>query len=102
MLLHEARTCLVAVELGLVNQRGLPRLSSKRDGSRVWASGLMMQFEDENSGEHIGYLKIMRDRTPQHEARQRLNESEARPRRITEELQRLNESWETQVAAAHC
>jgi PAS domain S-box-containing protein len=48
------------------------RWHRREDGSEFWASGLMMRFEDERTGEHVGYLKILRDRTPQHEADQRL------------------------------
>jgi PAS domain S-box-containing protein len=48
----------------------------KQDGGRLWASGLMMRFGDQDSGEHIGYIKILRDRTRQHEAEQRLRASQ--------------------------
>jgi PAS domain S-box-containing protein len=40
----------------------------RRDGSRFWASGLMMRFENDASGAHIGYLKILHDRTARHES----------------------------------
>ncbi len=36
----------------------------RRDGSRFWASGEMMPLRDE-AGSHVGFLKILRDRTPQ-------------------------------------
>jgi PAS domain S-box-containing protein len=39
----------------------------RKDGSRFWASGLLMCLEEEGVG-HLGYLKILRDRTSQHEA----------------------------------
>ena len=37
----------------------------RKDGSRFWASGLMMQLRN---GKLEGYLKILRDRTAQHRA----------------------------------
>jgi PAS domain S-box-containing protein len=37
----------------------------RRDGSRFWASGEMMQLRDE-AGAQVGYVKVMRDRTEQH------------------------------------
>ena len=37
----------------------------RRDGSRLWGSGEMMPLRDERGG-HVGYLKILRDRTAQH------------------------------------
>lgn len=40
------------------------RWHQRKDGSCIWASGLMMRFEAEDSDEHIGYIKILRDRTP--------------------------------------
>ncbi len=48
----------------------------KKGGGRLWASGLMMRFDDQDSGQHIGYIKILRDRTRQHEAEQRLRASQ--------------------------
>lgn len=39
----------------------------KKDGSRFWANGEMMPLRAEN-GTHLGYVKILRDRTEQHEA----------------------------------
>lgn len=50
----------------------------------MWGSGLMMRFEDEQTGEHVGFLKILRDRTPQHQANERLRESEALARALFE------------------
>jgi PAS domain S-box-containing protein len=41
----------------------------RKDGSRFWASGLMMQLKN---GKLEGYLKILRDRTGQHEAEEAL------------------------------
>ena len=52
------------------------RWHQRKDGSRLWASGLMMRFDDETSGAHVGFVKILRDRTPQHLAEQRLKDSQ--------------------------
>ncbi|MXP64736.1 PAS domain S-box protein [Roseomonas sp. M0104] len=41
------------------------RWHQRRDGSCFWASGEMMALRDEQGG-HIGYLKMLRDRTEQH------------------------------------
>ena len=38
----------------------------RQDGSRFWASGEMTRLHGED-GSHIGFVKILRDRTPQHE-----------------------------------
>jgi PAS domain S-box-containing protein len=50
----------------------------RRDGSRFWGAGSMTRLEDKDTGAQIGYAKIVRDRTEQHEAGQRLIQSEAR------------------------
>ncbi|WP_198368367.1 PAS domain-containing sensor histidine kinase [Roseomonas sp. KE0001] len=52
----------------------------RRDGSRFWGAGSMTRLEDTGTDVHIGYAKIVRDRTEQHEAGQRLIQSEARSR----------------------
>jgi PAS domain S-box-containing protein len=57
----------------------------RRDGSRFWASGTMMPLVDEG-GTHLGFLKILRDRTEQRQAGQRLEDSEARYRTLFEAL----------------
>ncbi|MBI0539602.1 PAS domain S-box protein [Roseomonas sp. KE2513] len=48
------------------------RWHRRKDGSRFWGSGSMTRLEDDETGEHLGYCKIVRDRTEQHEAGQRL------------------------------
>ena len=37
----------------------------RKDGSRFWGSGEMMQLRNEERA-HVGYVKVMRDRTEQH------------------------------------
>jgi PAS domain S-box-containing protein len=60
------------------------RWHMRKDGTRFWASGLMMRFEDELTGEHVGYLKILRDRTPQHLAESAASAREAQFRALVE------------------
>ncbi|ARP80751.1 hypothetical protein CAL12_07810 [Bordetella genomosp. 8] len=56
----------------------------RKDGSMLWASGLMQPFLDDITGEHIGYLKIVRDRTEQHLAENRAKAVDARFRALVE------------------
>ena len=49
----------------------------RKDGTRFWGSGSMTRLEDDETGEYIGYAKIVRDRTEQHLAGERLRASEA-------------------------
>lgn len=67
------------------------RWHMRKDGSRLWGSGLMLRFEDDQTGEHIGYLKILRDRTAQHDVEQSLRDSEALHRVIASRQQALVE-----------
>ena len=67
------------------------RWHMRHDGSRFWASGDLMPLPDE-AGRLIGYLKILRDRTEQHEAGVRLAE-------VAELLRTINEELEQRVAA---
>lgn len=52
------------------------RWHSKKDGSRFWASGAMQPLYAEE-GKHIGYVKVLRDRTDRHLAGEALRNSEA-------------------------
>ncbi|WP_242098187.1 PAS domain-containing hybrid sensor histidine kinase/response regulator, partial [Sphingomonas sp. CROZ-RG-20F-R02-07] len=52
------------------------RWHRRKGGTRFWASGLMMRFDADDSDEHIGYIKILRDRTPQHQAEQSLKDNQ--------------------------
>jgi PAS domain S-box-containing protein len=54
------------------------RWQLRKDGSRFWASGLMMPLQDD--GPPVGYLKILRDRTAEREAENMLRASEGRLR----------------------
>ncbi|WP_404479172.1 PAS domain S-box protein [Novosphingobium sp. BL-52-GroH] len=48
----------------------------RKDGSRFWASGEMMPLRDE-AGAHLGFIKIVRDRTAEHRAGHKLRQTEA-------------------------
>lgn len=46
------------------------RWHMRSDGARFWATGLMMPLLD--GGRHVGFLKMARDRTAQHQAMQKM------------------------------
>jgi PAS domain S-box-containing protein len=57
-------------EMQAARQRGRgsdERWHLRHDGSRFWASGEMMPLRDDDAN-HLGYVKILRDRTLQHQA----------------------------------
>ena len=56
------------------------RWMQRRSGAHFWAAGEMMPLRDE-AGTHIGFLKILRDRTDEHRAVEALQQSEAWLRR---------------------
>ncbi|MBL6081250.1 PAS domain S-box protein [Belnapia sp. T18] len=60
------------------------RWHMRKDGTRFWGSGSMTRLEDDETGEHIGYAKIVRDRTDQHLAGEKLRGSEAVLRNVLE------------------
>jgi PAS domain S-box-containing protein len=53
------------------------RWHQRKSGERFWAQGEMTVLRDE-AGRHEGFVKVLRDRTEQHEAQLRLEASEAR------------------------
>jgi PAS domain S-box-containing protein len=61
------------------------RWQQRRDGSRFWASGLMMPLEDRSRG----FVKILRDRTTQHLADERVRQSEERFRLLATNIPQL-------------
>jgi len=61
------------------------RWHQRRDGSRFWASGLLMPLK----GAQGGFVKITRDRTEQHQAEQRLRENEERFRLLATSIPQL-------------
>ncbi|NMG34090.1 PAS domain S-box protein [Azoarcus sp. TTM-91] len=52
------------------------RLHECKDGRRFWASGALMPMHD-NSGQAVGFVKILRDQSEQRAAQQALEESRA-------------------------
>ena len=72
----------VALSEGRANNE---RWHLRKDGSRFWASGEMMPLRSED-GAHHGYVKILRDRTRQHEAGKRLRRSEERFRALLQTI----------------
>jgi PAS domain S-box-containing protein len=74
------------IEMRLAREEGRAadeRWHLRKDGSRFWASGEMMPLRDGRGG-HLGYLKILRDRTREHRAGEALRDAEARLRRAQE------------------
>lgn len=61
------------------------RWTMRADGSRFWASGLMMPLADPAGG----FIKILRDRTERHIAEQHLLASEARFRLLATQVPQL-------------
>jgi PAS domain S-box-containing protein len=61
------------------------RWQMRKDGERFWASGLLMPLADPG----LGFIKILRDRTPQHSAEADLKESEERFRLLATNIPQL-------------
>ena len=57
----------------------------RKGGERFWASGEMMVLRDDD-GAHLGFVKIMRDRTAEHLAGEALKKAEERSRTILETI----------------
>ena len=53
------------------------RWHRRKDGTLFYASGLMMRFDDPDTGEHVGFIKMLRNRTRSHTAEQRLRDRES-------------------------
>lgn len=76
----------VATEMELALQNGSAndeRWHLRKDGTRFWASGEMFALRDELNV-HQGFVKILRDRTEQRDAGQKLLRSEERMRTVLE------------------
>jgi PAS domain S-box-containing protein len=59
------------------------RWHCRKDGQRFWSSVELMRLAEED-GDHVGYVKILRDRTEQHQAGKALLDAEAGLRRAQE------------------
>jgi len=99
----------VETEMQLARDQGRAedvRWHMKKDGSRFWASGLMMRFENEETGEQIGYLKIVQDRTAHHLANEhtlatkRTDQLRLHLGEISERLSNVTDGDAMQAAAA--
>lgn len=89
---HEMRK---ALEQGRASDE---RWHLRKDGSRFWASGEMMPLYSEENV-HIGFVKILRDRTAEHLAGIALKETQERYRLA---LKATNDAvWEWDLAADH-
>ncbi|MEE4453678.1 PAS domain S-box protein [Novosphingobium resinovorum] len=66
------------LRLAVQQGRGLDnRWHLRRGGDFFWASGRTSPLRDE-AGQHVGYVKILRDQTAEHRAHERLETAEAR------------------------
>jgi len=76
----------IEMRKALANGRAVnERWHVRQDGSRFWASGDMTPLLAKD-GKHLGFLTVLRDRTEQHLAGERLAQSEERYRSLFEAL----------------
>jgi PAS domain S-box-containing protein len=61
------------------------RWQQRKDGSRLWASGLLMPLSDPA----VGFVKVLRDRTDGHQSEERLRESEEQFRLLATNIPQL-------------
>ncbi|MCP1117790.1 PAS domain S-box protein [Robbsia andropogonis] len=61
------------------------RWHERRGGTRFWASGEISPLRDD-TGQHHGYVKVLRDRTTEHTATQALDLAEARYRALFDSI----------------
>ncbi|WP_348532457.1 PAS domain S-box protein [Rhizobium sp. 18065] len=69
----------IETEMGLALKHGAAndeRWHIRKNGEEFWASGEMSPLQDD-SGSLIGFVKVLRDRTSEHQANKKLKESEA-------------------------
>ncbi|MFC7478002.1 PAS domain-containing protein [Dankookia sp. GCM10030260] len=82
---QEEGTCAAEMARARTEGRAVDeRWHMRKDGTRFWGAGSMTALRDEGTGEHLGYAKIVRDRTEQHLAGKRLRASEAVLRSVLE------------------
>jgi len=74
------------------------RWHQRKDGSRFWASGVMMLMRDA-LGQAVGFVKILRDQTAEREAQQALERSQADLLRALEETEKARAELQAADAA---
>lgn len=85
---EDARAGIAAREMSEAREHGRgndERWHQRKDGSRFWGLGEMMPLTAE-TGEHVGYLKILRDRTEQREAAEALRRQSDLLRTVTDRV----------------
>jgi len=70
----------------------------RKDGQRFWASGEMMPLYDDDDT-HLGYVKILRDRTPEHLAGRAMEETQERYRLVAKATN--DAIWDWDLIANH-
>ncbi|MEO6744188.1 MAG: CheR family methyltransferase [Caldimonas sp.] len=86
---RETRT---ALETG---RAGDDRFHLRKDGSRFWASGVMMSMRDD-AGAAIGFVKILRDQTEARRTQEALERSQAQLLKASQESERARREAELQ------
>lgn len=79
---RSAQEMTIAREMGRATDE---RWHRRKDGTRFWAIGEMMPLKAEN-GAHVGYLKILRDRTAQRRADEDLRHQTSLLQTVTDHL----------------
>ncbi|WP_428392791.1 putative bifunctional diguanylate cyclase/phosphodiesterase [Lichenicoccus sp.] len=86
---------LPALELSDARERGCcddARWLLRKDGSRFWASGMVLSLAD---GYPCSFIKVVRDRTQEKNAQEAIRASEAQHRLITESVPQL--VWRSRI-----
>ncbi len=86
---HETRT---ALETGRAAD---DRFHLRKDGSRFWASGVMMSMRDD-AGTAIGFVKILRDQSEARRTQEALERSQAQLLKASQESERARREAELQ------
>jgi two-component system, chemotaxis family, CheB/CheR fusion protein len=90
-----------AAEAAAARQSGTAtddRVHTRKDGSRFWASGMVMLMRD-REGREVGLVKILRDQTAERESRQALERSQAEAMKALQDAQQARKQLEAADAA---